>query len=550
MSFSISPRRSDSAPATPPLYPLIGENQLSRRSFILGTASFAAAALLSTRARGAVAGAPKFSAYPFSLGVASGDPLPDGVVLWTRLAPKPLEIGAGISPEPVEVSWQIADDEAMTRVVKSGTATATADWSHSVHIEVEGLRPDRWYWYQFKAGGEVSPKGRTRTAPPPDSSPDRLRFAFASCQHYEAGLYPAYHHMAREDLDLIVHLGDYIYEGSGQPVAAKAKTKAEGAIRHHLGGQCLTLEDYRLRYSLYKTDPSLQAAHAVAPWIVTWDDHEVSNNYANTHSGSFKQPVAEFLLRRAGAYQAYFENMPLRRTALPHGPDALLYRRLTFGRLANFHVLDTRQYRTPQPQGDGNKPPSPVLMDPKGTLMGDKQREWFFDGLVKSPTAWNVVAQQIMMARVDKTRGPEVTYSMDQWPGYEFERRRVLRHFHDAKIKNPVVITGDIHTNWANELIADFDQLDSQSVATEFVGTSITSGGNGTPTPKTTDELYVENPFVKFFNNERGYVRCEITPQQWHTDYRTVEKVDVPDAKLNTRASFVVESGRPKLQRV
>lgn len=495
--------------------------------------------MFSNRARGATAAARVFSAYPFSLGVASGDPLPDGVVLWTRLAPRPLEPGGGMPPEPVAVSWQVCEDEAMTRVVRSGTATAVAEWSHAVHVEVEGLRPDRWYWYHFKVGGEVSPKGRTRTAPPADSLPTRLRFAFASCQHYEAGLFTAYEHLAREDLDLVVHLGDYIYEGPAR----------DGYVRRHLAGECLDLAGYRLRYSLYKADPALQAAHAMAPWIVTWDDHEVSNNYAGTHSGSKRQPRAEFMLRRAAAYQAYFENMPLRRSALPHGPDMLLYRGLDYGRLARFHVLDTRQYRTPQPQGDGNKPPSPVLMDPKGTLMGERQREWLFSGLGRSTSQWNVLAQQIMVARVDKTRGPEVTYSMDQWPGYEFERRRLLRHLHEARTSNPVVLTGDIHSNWANELIADFDQLDSRVVATEFVGTSISSGGDGANTPRANDQLLAENPFVKFHNAERGYVRCEVTPQRWRTDYRTVPFVSKAGAPLNTRASFVVESGRPQLQR-
>ncbi len=522
-----------------PLFPLPHAQSLTRRTFLAGSASFAAAALLSTYARGAVAPAPKFSAYPFSLGIASGDPLPDGVVLWTRLAPKPLEPAGGMPASAVEVSWQIADDEAMSRVVQSGTATATPEWAHSVHVEVSGLRPERWYWYQFKVGTEVSPKGRTRTAPLATATPDRLRFAFASCQHYEAGLFTAYDHLAREDLDLIVHLGDYIYEGATR----------DGFARRHNSPEIVQLDDYRARYALYKSDPALQRAHAIAPWIVTWDDHEVCNNYAGTHTGSKKQPLDAFLLRRAAAYQAYFEHMPLRRTALPSGPDMLLYRGLSYGRLAHFHVLDTRQYRTAQPQGDGNKPPSPVLMDPRGTALGDRQRDWLFTGLERSPATWNVLAQQIMVARVDKTRGPEVTYSMDQWPGYEFERRRVLRHLHDKKIKNPVVLTGDIHTNWANELIADFDQLDSQSVATEFVGTSISSGGDGAETPKTTDQLLAENPFVKYFNAERGYVRCEVTPQQWHTDYRTVPFVTKPGAPINTRASFVVESGTPKLNR-
>ena len=480
-----------------PLFPLPDARQLSRRTFLAGSASFAAAALLSTHARGAVATAPKFSAYPFSLGVASGDPLPDGVVLWTRLAPKPLEPAGGMPPEPVEVSWQIADDDAMTRIVQSGTTRATPEWSHSIHIEVTGLRPERWYWYRFKVGTELSPIGRTRTAPPLDALPARLRFAFASCQHYETGFYTAYQHMAREDLDLIVHLGDYIYEGAA----------AADRVRRHPSGLCLTLDDYRLRYAQYKSDQALQAAHAMDPWIVTWDDHEVANNYAGEHVA--KRPSrAEFLQRRAAAYQAYFEHMPLRRSALPQGPDMLLYRDLSFGRLAKFHVLDTRQYRSPQPQGDGLKPPSPVLLDPQGTMMGDRQRDWLFTGLERSPASWNVLAQQVMVARADKTAGPAVHYSMDQWPGYEFERRRLLLHFADKKIKNPVVLTGDIHSDWANELIADFDQLDSRSVATEFVGTSISSGGDGSDTPKARAHLTAENPFVKYFNSERGYVRC------------------------------------------
>jgi alkaline phosphatase D len=281
---------------------------------------------------------------------------------------------------------------------------------------------------------------------------------------------------------------------------------------------------------------------------VTWDDHEVANNYAADIAAKPAQQ-ASFLARRAAAYQAYFEHMPLRRSALPKGPEMLLYRRLDFGRLAQFHVLDTRQYRTPQPLGDGQKAPTPALLDPRGTLMGDRQRDWLFSGLERSPANWNILAQQVMMARVDRTGGNEVKYSMDQWPGYEFERRRVLRHFREQQVKNPVVITGDIHSHWANELIADFDELDSPVVGTEFVGTSISSGGDGAAAPKSHNHLLAENPFLKFFNAERGYVRCEVTPQTWRTDYRTVPFVTKPGAPLVTRASFVVESGRPQLNR-
>ncbi len=525
-----------------PDFPVFGAQPITRRSFMAASASFAAAALLSTsRVLGATAAAPKLSAYPFSLGVASGDPTPDGVVLWTRLAPKPLEVGGGMPAQPVEVSWQVADDEAMSRVVRSGTAIANPQWGHAVHVEVDGLRPDRWYWYQFKAGGEVSTKGRTRTMPAANATPERLRFAFASCQHYETGLYTAYDHMVREDLDLIIHLGDYIYEGSAR----------ENLVRRHNSAEIVTVDDYRARYALYKLDPALQAAHAMAPWIVTWDDHEVENNYAGAiPQTSSKITPDGFLRRRAAAYQAYFETMPLRRTQLPTGPDMLLYRGLNFGRLAQFHVLDTRQYRTDQPQGDGRKPFSPVLLDPKGTMLGARQREWLSTGLERSPAAWNVLTQQVMMARVDVEKGDPVMHSMDQWPGYEFERRRVLQHLHEKKIKNPVVLTGDIHSNWANELVLDQDKPGSPNVGVEFVGTSISSSGDGTATPKSNEHLLPENPFIKFHNTERGYVRCEVTPKQWKTDYKTVAYVSRPGAPLTTRARFVVETGRPVLQSV
>ena len=526
----------------PPLFPLADAAQLSRRSFLAGSASFAAAALLSTRARGAVSALPTFSAYPFSLGVASGDPAPDGVVLWTRLAPRPLEPGGGLTSEPIAVRWELADDEAMTRIVQSGTATANAAWGHAVHVEVSGLRPDRWYWYRFKAGSAVSATGRTRTMPPPDVAPERLRFAFASCQKYEMGYYTAYEHMAREDLDLIVHLGDYIYE----------KGDGNGAVRPHGTKEIFTLDDYRARYAVYKADPALQAAHAMAPWIVTWDDHEVSNNYAGRRPQQHDRDRISneaFLRRRAAGYQAYFEHMPLRRSALPSGPDMLLYRRLAFGRLANFHVLDTRQYRTDQPQGDGLKPDSPVLLDPRGTIMGDRQREWLFAGLDRSTSAWNVLAQQVPVARVDRAPGPEVAISMDKWSGYEFERRRLLAHLRDKKIANPVVITGDVHANWANEIPADPDRADAPSVATEFVGTSITSNGDGQEKPAYLESLLAENPGVKFHNEERGYVRCEVTSKRWRTDFRTVPYVTRRGAALTTRATFVVEAGRPQLNR-
>ncbi len=525
---------------SPPLYPLPGALNLTRRSFVTGAASLAMAAVLASRSTGAGASGTKFSAYPFSLGVASGDPAPDGMVLWTRLAPRPLENGGGMMPEPVQVGWEIAEDEALSRIVQRGTATASPAWGHSVHVEVAGLRPDRWYWYRFKAGNEVSATGRTRTMPAANVRPERLRFAFASCQKYETGFYTAYEHLGREDLDLILHLGDYIYE----------KGDGNGAVRPHGTEEIFTIDDYRNRYALYKSDPALQAAHAMAPWIVTWDDHEVSNNYAGeTPEFPAQTNHADFMRRRAAGYQAFYEHLPLRRSALPKGADMLLYRKLEFGQLASFHVLDTRQYRTDQPLGDGIKPPAPALLDPRGTMLGDRQRTWLFNGLAGSTSVWNAIAQQVMVARVDRVAGPDVGVTMDKWTGYEFERRQFLAHLRDRKVGNPVVLTGDIHNNWANELLPDPDRPEAPSVGTEFVGTSITSSGDGAEKPAYLAALLSENPAVKFHNNERGYVKCELTPQAWRTDFRTVPYVTRRGAPLNTRASFVVESGRPVLNR-
>lgn len=510
----------------------------SRRLFLAAGASLAASALGAHRAWGAVRRHVKLSDHPFQLGVASGDPAPDGFVIWTRLAPRPLE-GGGMPPEAVEVAWQVAEDEAMEKVVARGTVVANPQWAHSVHVEVHGLQPDRWYFYQFKAVGDTSPVGRARTFPLPQTRPQQLRFAFASCQHYEQGLYTAYEHMAREDLDLVIHLGDYIYEGAGR----------DGLVRKHAGPKLTTLEDYRLRLAQYKSDPALQAAHAQFPWLVTWDDHEVENNYAGAISERRGVPPEEFLAQRARAYQAYYEHMPLRRTSLPHGPDMQLYRRVAFGRLAEFFVLDTRQYRTDQPCGDGTRPPCPEAMDPNATLLGSAQEAWLLEGLVRSQAAWNILAQQVMMARADRAPGEDrEAYSMDQWPGYEVNRRRILKFFEEKKIANPVVLTGDIHSNWVNDLIVDFDEKEPRTVATEFVGTSISSGGDGTATPRDHATTLAENPFVKFYNTQRGYVRCQITPQQWRSDYQVVEYVTRPGAPLVTQGSFVVEAGKAGAQ--
>ena len=504
-----------------------GLARVGRRRFLAGAGAFVGASVV----------APSFDADPFTLGVASGDPAPDGVVIWTRLAPDPLN-GGGIAPRPVEVGWEVASDERMKKVIKRGTARATPELAHAVHVEVAGLEPARWYYYRFRAGAAESPVGRTRTAPAANVGVERLNFAFASCQHYEQGFYTAYRHLAAEDLDLVVHLGDYIYEGGPWP----------GRPRIHNGPEVMTLADYRNRYALYKGDPDLQRAHALFPWVVTWDDHEVDNNYANevAEDGA---PREAFRRRRADAYQAYYEHLPLRRSSLPRGPGMQLYRRVGFGGLAEFNVLDTRQYRTDQPCGDGTKPLCPEALDPKGTIMGVEQERWLLEGLGRSRARWNVIAQQVMIAPFDAAAGPERRYSMDKWSGYPGSRDRLINFLRDRRPANPVVITGDIHSNWAADLKADFDRPESAAVGTEFVGTSISSGGDGADMRPDVERQLAENAHIKFFNGQRGYVRCRLTPQRWQTDYRVVAAVTTPGAAVSTRATFVVEDGKPGAER-
>ena len=510
---------------------------LPRRTFLRGGAAVAAASLLPRGLRSAPG---RIDDYPFTLGVASGDPVADGAVIWTRLAPRPLADDGGMLPVPVPVRWEVSADEGFRTIVAEGEARARPEAAHAVHVELRGLAPDRWYWYRFMTADAVSPLGRLRTWPLPGAMPDQLRFAFVSCQKYEIGYYTAFEHLTAEDLDLVVHLGDYIYE----------KGDDKRAVRPHGMTTAITLADYRRRYALYKTDPALQAAHAMAPWLVTWDDHEFSNDYADLVSEHPERTTKEaFRARRAAAYQAYYEHMPLRPAARPRGEHLRLHRRSEFGGLAQFHILDTRQYRTDQP-GNGDEMPGddPRVMDPAATILGMEQRKWLWNGLAESSARWNVLAQQVMMTRVDLDPSEGELVDVDKWAGYEFERRLLLRHLRDSHVRNPVVLTGDVHSNWANEF--DGAASDDQPVAIEWVGTSISSRGDGEDRPDYLDTLMAENPAVKYHNRERGYVRCKVTADQWRTDFRTVPYVSRPGAPVRTRASFVVESDQPRLIRV
>ncbi|MDA7026381.1 alkaline phosphatase [Bacillus sp. CLL-7-23] len=521
-------------------------NTFNRRRFIRGAGKIAGLSLglAVAQSMGAmeVNAAPKFSDYPFTLGVASGDPLSNSVVLWTRLAPDPLN-GGGMPNEAVYVNWEIAKDQHFRHVVKRGKEKATPHLAHSVHAEVHGLKPNHVYYYRFKCGNQLSPVGRTKTLPSPGANIAKLTFAFASCQQYEHGYYTAYHHMAKENLDLVFHLGDYIYEYGPNEYMSRT-----GNVRTHNSAEITSLYDYRNRHAQYRTDPNLKTAHAKFPWVVTWDDHEVENNYANLIPEK-GQSVKAFIKRRAAAYQAYYEHMPLRRKSLPKGPDMQLYRNFSYGQLADFNVLDTRQYRDDQANGDGNKPPSDESNDPKRTLLGTNQETWLFNNLSRSKAEWNVLAQQIFFARWNFGTKSAPIYSMDSWDGYSAQRQRIIELVKAKNLKNIIVLTGDVHASWASNLHTDFDNLKSDIFGAEFVGTSITSGGNGADKRADTDRILSQNPHIQFFNDYRGYVRCTVTPDEWRTDYRVIPFVTEHGAAICTRASYVYHQDHTGIKR-
>ena len=481
-------------------------------------------------------------AYPFTLGVASGDPAQDGFVAWTRLAPDPIR-GGGMPSRPVPVRWEVAADDTFRRLVKRGEALALPELAHSVHVEVSGLSAAREYFYRFVAGGDVSPIGRAVTAPALGASNSDLRFAFVSCQHYEHGYYTAFRHLTGDNVDLVVHLGDYIYEYG----IAK---DAIPAIRRHDGDEIISLAQYRSRYTLYKSDADLQSAHASAPFIVTWDDHEVQNNYANAISMS-NAPTEQFLARRAAAYQAYYEHLPLRRSAMPSGNAMNLYRRVPYGSLAMFSVLDERQYRSDQPCGDGRKPRCAEALDPSRTMLGKEQESWLLDGLANSKAWWNFLANQVVMGdnMIRRPEETEDTYPLDTWNGYVAERQRILDFLATRRASNPVVLTGDIHVSIAMDLRADWATRSAPNVAVELVGTSISSGGDGQQMNDWGRWTLSHNPHMKHFDGRRGYVRVNVSRERLTADYRVVPLVTLPGGPVETAISFVVENGRPTLVR-
>ncbi|MFP5019861.1 alkaline phosphatase D family protein [Pseudonocardia phyllosphaerae] len=534
---------------------------ISRRSLLrtgLTTAGAAAAAISLPAAASAAtspltspaAGVPRArpAGDPFGLGVASGEPWPDSVVLWTRLATDPTaEDGlGGLGNRRTEVEWEIADDERFTRIVRRGRETTGPELGHSVHAEVAGLRPGRDYFYRFKVGRAVSDAGRTRTAPQP-ASMSPVHMAFTSCAQYEHGYFTAYRRMAEEHPDVILFLGDYMYE-----YAAGHYVAPGGNPRNHVGPETTTLENYRQRYGQYHADTDLQAAHAAAPWLPVFDDHEVENNWAGDVRELPIDPPGDFTARKTAAFRAYWENMPLRAAQRPRGASMQLYRRIGYGNLVTFHMLDTRQYRGDQPCGDKFNSDCPERTDPARSLPGSPQEQWIGKGFERSRARWDVLGQQVFFSQVDFTPGPGRGFNPDAWDGYPGSRDRVVDSWVAANRKhrgrNLVVLTGDVHAHWGADVKQRFDDPASPVIGTELVSTSITSGGDGTEVRPDTATTLAENPHVKFFNNRRGYVSTRFTPETLTSEYKVVPYVKTPGAPVESRGKFVTEDRRPGLQ--
>ncbi len=509
----------------------------TRRTLLAGAGGLAAAHLLPGWARGE-------AADPFTLGVASGDPSADGFVIWTRLAPQPLAPdGRGGMERPVEVRWEVGNDPAFRTLAARGVAAADAALAHSVHVEVAGLKPGRDYWYRFSAMGVRSPAGRARTTPAAHTPLDRLRFAFVSCSHWEEGWFTAYRRIAEEHPDVVVFLGDYIYEYNNKP------SKQEGRPRLHPTPEAEDLPTYRLRHALYKTDPDLQALHAAAPSLVTWDDHEVENDYSDLQSEHPDVSEARFAQRRAAAYRAFYEHMPIRRRKRPVGPDARIYDRFRFGDLVEMPILDGRQHRSPQAcptstwRGGHVVPLSCTERDlPARSMLGAEQERWLADGLRRSDARWNIVAQDLLVAAfLQEDKKGLVGHWTDGWDGYPACRARVLGAVRDSRVSNPVFIGGDIHSFWTTDLKVDFDRQ-TPTVATEFVGGSLTADA---PDYDLFAKHLPDNPHVKFFESRRhGYVSCEVTPRRLETRFMSVDRLDKA-APAQVLARFAVEDGRP-----
>lgn len=473
---------------------------------------------------------------PFALGVASGRPRADSVVLWTRLVLSDEDRAAGA--EPLRVQLEVFADAALKRRVQKTEVITNEARGHSVHVHVKQLQPSTNYWYRFSQGDATSTVGRTRTAPALNADVRELRIALASCQHYEQGQFIAHEEIAKQQLDFVLFMGDYIYESSNP----------QYALRKHSGEEPKTLQGYRERYEQYKRDPALQAAHAAHPWVLMWDDHEVVNDYANDQDRHYTDPK-QLLLRRAAAYQAYFEHQPLLL-----GPDASnpanmrLYDQLSWGKLADVWTLDCRQYRSPQACRDPVRGGGRMvvqcdeLTDASRSMLGAEQERWLTESLSASKRQWKLVAQATQISSTSVPAPVGRSYWNDAWDGYPEARKRLLQTVVDAKLNNVVTLGGDVHCNVAAPLRMEPNNPASPIIASEFVTTSITSRGLGDKAAALIRESNAD--LLHYRSDERGYSLITVTPKEVRCDFRTTKFPAGSEAGLKTQASYVVKNGK------
>jgi alkaline phosphatase D len=479
------------------------------------------------------------SSDPFTLGVASGDPTATSVIIWTRLAPDPLA-GGGMPEGDVDVLWEVSDDEGFSTLAASGVTRAEARYAHSVHVDVSladrSPEADPWVFFRFRVGEWTSPVGRTRCAPAVGST-ESMTLATASCQNWTHGYFNAYADMREQSPDLVVFLGDYIYEGGPGNLA-------NGDIRLHNSDEVTTIVDYRNRYALYRSDPRLRAAHAMCPWVVIWDDHEVDNNYAGLVSQDAEGPNAptdgEFAQRRAGAYQVWWEHMPVRMAA-PQDENLQIYRQVSWGSLINMAAIDGRQYRDDQACGDAVLQTEPACDDASiesRSMLGTVQETWLVDTLGSGEAIWNVIANQTVMTDI---RLGDAVLNFDQWDGYAPSRDRIISGLSDRGVDNLVVLTGDIHLAGIGKVTTAAEPDKVRGI--EFVTTSISSNGN---VPDGSEALFIALPtIVDAEIQHRGYTLHTVTPQEWTAEYRIVDNNRVEDSTVSPWKRFVVRAGSP-----
>lgn len=485
----------------------------------------------------AVADKPRtWHSNPFALGVASGRPRADSIVLWTRLLFSEEDRAAGT--DALRVHVEVFADAALQRRVQKIEVVTDATRGHSVHVHLQRLQPSTDYWYRFQQGDARSPVGHTRTAPALNAEVRELRIALSSCQHYEQGQYIAHAEIAKQLLDFVLFMGDYIYESSNP----------QYALRKHNGEEPKTLAQYRDRYEQYKRDPMLQAAHAAHPWVLMWDDHEVVNDYANDQDRHYTDPQ-QMLQRRAAAYQAYFEHQPVLLGPETHSPaDMRLYDQLSWGKLADVWTLDCRQYRSAQACRDPVRGGGRMVVqcgelnDPSRTMLGQTQERWLSDRLSHSKRQWKLVAQATQISSTSVPTPVGRSYWNDAWDGYPEARKRLLQTVVDAQLQNVVTLGGDVHCNVAANLRLEPNNPQSPIVASEFVTTSITSRGLGDKPSAVIRESNAD--LLHYRPDERGYSLITVTPSEVRCDFRTTKFPAGSEAGLKTQASYVVKSGK------